>query len=621
MPEITTVPFRKLTAWTGNVRRTGATDGIDELAASIATHGLLQSLVVQPGRRGKLEVIAGRRRLLALTRLVEAGTIDKDYPVPCIMATDTVDPTELSLAENVVRAPMHPADQFEAFKSLIDKGATTSDVATRFGLSELAVTQRLKLGRLSPVILAAYRNGNIDLECAQAFTVTEDSAEQERVYEQLPEWNREAHTIRRLLTENEIATTDKRVRFVGIEAYQAGGGVIRQDLFCENGSGYITHTALLDRLVEDKLAVAAKEIAAEGWKWVETTPDLSYDAIARFARRYPDAVELSEAEQSELDALAEEYDSLVDTDDADEDRLAAVEARMDELNAKTEAWSEETRRIAGAIVSIGHHGDLRVERGLVRKEDLPKASRHEGADSGDSASSSNDDAKSLSDRLVEDLTAEKSACIGADLMSQHDIALAAVVHALLLGLLYPGCSDQSCLRLSISVPALRSSIAKVDASRGLMALAAEKDRLGDRLPGNPAQLWDWCLAASRDELLALLAYIAGCSVDAVQRKGMRPDARRVLHADALAQALKLDMTAWYAPTAEGFFARIARADILAAIDEAKGTHAPALDKLKKGELAARAEQLLAGTGWLPKPLRIGEASGASDIAAYCEDTD
>lgn len=613
MSETTTVPFRKLALWHGNVRRTGAQDGVDELAASIASHGLLQSLVVRKGPRGKLHVIAGQRRLFALARLVENGTIDKDFPVPCIMASDTVDPTELSLAENVVRAPMHPADQFDAFKALIDNGATTTDVAARFGLSELAVAQRLKLGRLSPVILDAYRNGDIDLECAQAFTVTDDAAEQERLYEQLPEWNRKAHTIRRLLTENEIATTDKRVQFVGLEAYQAAGGVIRQDLFCENGSGYLTDTALLDRLVHDKLAAAAKDIAAEGWKWVETSPDLDYQALARFTRRYPDAVELPEDEQSELDALAEEYDSLVDTDDADHDRLAVVEARMDALNAKTEAWSDATRSIAGAIVSLGHRGDPRIERGLVRKEDLPKTTGSTGAAAEDNPLPSSD-AKGFSDRLVEDLTAEKSAAIGADLMGQHDIALAAVVHALLLSLLYPGCSDRSCLRLSISAPGLRSSIAKADASRGLSALAAEKDRLGDHLPGNPAQLWDWCLAASRDELLSLLAYVAGCSVDAVQRKGMRPEAHRLVHANALAQALKLDMTAWYTPTAEGYFARIARADILAAIDEAKGDHAPALEKLKKGELAVRAEQLLEGTGWMPKPLRLADGAAVLDIA-------
>ncbi len=63
---MTTIPLNKLTIWAENVRKTGASDAIDELAASIAAHGLLQSLVVRKSARGKFAVVAGGRRLLAL---------------------------------------------------------------------------------------------------------------------------------------------------------------------------------------------------------------------------------------------------------------------------------------------------------------------------------------------------------------------------------------------------------------------------------------------------------------------------------------------------------------------------------------------------------------------------
>ena len=56
-----------------------------------------------------------------------------------------------------------------------------------------------------------------------------------------------------------------------------------------------------------------------------------------------------------------------------------------------------------------------------------------------------------------------------------------------------------------------------------------------------------CLDRSRDELLGLLAYIAGSAVDTVMRKGNRSDESRFDHGNRLAHALKLDMTAWYAP--------------------------------------------------------------------------
>jgi ParB family chromosome partitioning protein len=62
------------------------------------------------------------------------------------------DATEISLTENVVRAPMHPADQYEAFRDLIDSGSTAEEIAARFGISEIAVRKRLKLARVSPTV-------------------------------------------------------------------------------------------------------------------------------------------------------------------------------------------------------------------------------------------------------------------------------------------------------------------------------------------------------------------------------------------------------------------------------------------------------------------------------------
>ena len=65
--------------------------------------------------RGRYAVVAGRRRYLALAQLAEAGRLDAAYAVPCRVLDRETDAAEISLAENIVRAPMHPADQFEAF--------------------------------------------------------------------------------------------------------------------------------------------------------------------------------------------------------------------------------------------------------------------------------------------------------------------------------------------------------------------------------------------------------------------------------------------------------------------------------------------------------------------------
>src|ERR1017187_8283366 len=160
MTDTTSIPLNKLAAWDGNVRKTaGADTSLAELAASIAPHVLLQSLVVRNGKKGRFAVVAGSRRLQALQQLAESGKIAADYAGPCQIIADDADATEISLAENAVREDIHPADEFEAFRDLGDKGMPAADIAARFGVTEAVVSKRLKLARVSPVILTAYRDG------------------------------------------------------------------------------------------------------------------------------------------------------------------------------------------------------------------------------------------------------------------------------------------------------------------------------------------------------------------------------------------------------------------------------------------------------------------------------
>ena len=86
--------------------------------------------------------------------------------------------------------------------------------------------------------------------------------------------------------------------------------------------------------------------------------------------------------------------------------------------------------------------------------------------------------------------------------------------------------------------------------------------------------------------------------------------RALAHADHLAETLDLDMvTAGWTPTVENYLARVTKARILAAVREAKGERpAQLIDHLKKVEMAEKAQELLAGSAWLPEPLRtLGRA--------------
>ncbi|HZV08020.1 MAG TPA: ParB N-terminal domain-containing protein [Gemmataceae bacterium] len=164
------IPLNKLAPSAANVRKTGTEVGLEELAASIAAHGLLQTLPVKPvldeagTETGKFEVVAGGRRFAALKLLAKRKQIAKTTSVACHVI-EKGDPVEISLAENVTQLPMHPADQYEAFEQLRrEQGMTADDIAARFGLTAAAVRQRMKLGAVSPALMQVYRDGGMNLE-------------------------------------------------------------------------------------------------------------------------------------------------------------------------------------------------------------------------------------------------------------------------------------------------------------------------------------------------------------------------------------------------------------------------------------------------------------------------
>ena len=95
-----------------------------------------------------------------------------------------------------------------------------------------------------------------------------------------------------------------------------------------------------------------------------------------------------------------------------------------------------------------------------------------------------------------------------------------------------------------------------------------------------------------------------CSLNAVvEAWNRRP--RALAHADRIAEAVGLDMVAaGWTPTVDNYLGRVTKARILQAVREAKGDgQAQLIGHLKKGEMAEKAQELLAGSGWLPEPLR------------------
>ena len=276
------IPFNKLVLSQSNVRRVKTGISIEELAEDIARRTLLQSLSVRPvlgadgEETGVFEVPAGGRRYRALELLVKQKRLTKTALVPCVVRDPGVDISaeEDSLAENAHRVDLHPLDQFRAFKTLSDRGLGEEDIAARFFVTAAVVKQRLRLTAVSPKLLDVYADDGMTLQQLMAFTVTNDHARQEQVWEALGHsYNREPIYIRRQLTEGVVRASDRRALFVGAEAYQAAGGIILRDLFEDDDGGWLQDSALLDGLVTEKLKREAEDLSAEGWKWIGVAVD------------------------------------------------------------------------------------------------------------------------------------------------------------------------------------------------------------------------------------------------------------------------------------------------------------------------------------------------------------
>jgi ParB family chromosome partitioning protein len=611
------IPLSQLVESKSNVRRSARTEGIAELAASIEAHGLLQNLTVRPvgsGKKksGKFEVIAGGRRLAALKSLAKRKALAADASIPCCVRDDGI-AEEISLAENVGQCPMHPADQFEAFAKLhAEHGMSAEDIAARFGVTATVVKQRLKLGAVSPKLIEEYREGALNLDQLTAFAITDDHQKQERVWAELPPHNRHRWTILRALGEGQVQSDDRRAVFVGAKAYEAAGGVIVRDLFDANGSGFFTDAELLNRLVREKLQPLADDVAKEGWKWVTVEPEYDYAMSADMRRVYPEATALTPDEQRQLDELSKRHDALMDEHGEDMPEDAAeeferIEAAIEAL--KTYEFRPSDITIAGAIVTVGHGGEVRIERGLVRAEDEP--ARESGAGDNPPEKAKSDGPAPLSERLVADLTAHRTAALRDRLAQTPNVALIAVVHRLAATTFFSGYKEASCLELSVRSAFLPGHAPGIEESLACRQIAERHEGWAKRMPSDVEGLWGFVENLSGDDRLSLLAHCLAFTVNAVDARGQHGK-QAGAHAGVLARAVGLDMAAYWQPTPASYLGRVPKERILEAVREGVSDDAArGIRTMKKQGMAEAAARLLAGKGWLPAQLR----TGASETSA------
>ncbi|HZF43002.1 MAG TPA: ParB N-terminal domain-containing protein [Sphingomonadaceae bacterium] len=638
------IPLDKLVLSQSNVRQVKAGVAIEQLAEDIARRTLLQSLTVravvdEAGQEtGMFEVPAGGRRFRALELLVKQKRLAKNAPIPCVVRTEGL-AEEDSLAENVQRAPLHPLDQFRAFQAMREKGMGEEEIAAAFFVSVAVVKQRLRLAAVSPALLDVYAEDGVTLDQLMAFTVNPDHQRQEQVWEALQRHHsKQPYEIRRMLTEGAVRASDKRAQFVGVDAYVEAGGEVLNDLFQSDDGGWLQDASLLDMLVAEKLREAADEVAAEGFRWVETFVDLPYAHLYGLRRLTGEQTPLTPEQEAARDALQAEAERIEAefaeaeefSDEADQ-RMGEIETALEELENRPLVFDPAEVAIAGAFVSLGSDGRLRIDRGYVRPADEPplpqpepslevsdtdaQAVEHIAASSdGGGATVVSEPApapepeedegmRPIPDRLLAELTAHRTVALRDALGNDPHVAFLACLHALVLRRFYSYALD-SCVEIEAK------SVGFAHQAPGLAETASAKsvDRRHDAwaaaLPKEPEALWDKLVGFDHDTRQHLFAHCVALSVNATYGAyNRRP--RALAHADRLAAAVDLDMAGvGWSPTVDNFLGRVTKARIVAAVREARGERqAQLIDHLKKGEMAERAQGLLAGSGWVPEPLR------------------
>ncbi|MFC5386864.1 ParB/RepB/Spo0J family partition protein [Aquamicrobium segne] len=668
------IPFNKLVLSQSNVRRVKAGISVEELAESIARRGLIQSLHVRSvvdaeGKEtGMFEVPAGGRRFRALELLAKQKRLAKTAPVPCIVSQASTDVLidEVSLAENIERAPLHPLDQFRAFQTMRDKGMTEEAIAAAFFVDAKVVKQRLRLASVSPTLLETYAEDGMTLEQLMAFTVSNDHARQEQVWEAIKDgWQKEPYTIRRLLTETTVRASDKRAVFVGIDAYEEAGGCVLRDLFQQDDGGWLQDPVLLDRLAGEKLKAEAETIATEGWKWIEIAMTFPYGHDHGLRQLVGTMFDLTEEERATREVLREEYDQL-EAEYAEADELPdEIDARLGEIEQALEAFERRPMTFdpaqtskAGVFVSIDADGTLLAERGYVRPED-EIVSEPDGENDAEAEATMRDpDApayravitlggqspepeeedeadtiKPLPDRLVSELTAHRTLALRDAVAANPHVAMTALLHRLVTDCFLPH-STKGCLEAQVREVHLPSQAEELRDSASAKAIQDRHERWGDHIPADDAALWDWLVDLDDGSRMDLLAHCVSFGVNALHEKpnpyssmgiSQHGLAIRLSQADRLARSTGLDMVAvGWQPTVGNYLGRVTKPRILEAVREGAGERAADLiGHLKKGDMAKEAERLLADTGWLPEPLRMVddgiEVDPASAAAAEVDD--
>ena len=643
--QTTTIPYAKLRLSESNVRKANGDAGLEALAASIAEHGLLQPLIVSPakGRKTLFDVYAGGRRWRAIGLLIERGALAKDHAVDIrLCESEYAAAREISLAENLIREAMTPADEARAYKEIRAEGADAEAVARRFGVTVRHVQGRLRLADLAEPIFAALAAGEITLDVAMAYGSTGDRDRQAAAWERMStNWQHDnAQAIRRAIADTALAANHPIALFLGEAEYMACGGRIDRDLFAGEGEGQWLDGDLAIELGLKKLTYEA-EIAELGGRlgWVKPslTTYVSHDETKDLHAYWPRRAEVSAETAARMLEISQRIEEIGDIlgDIIDGDDATVLEAEQDALDAEYQLLSDtellipdEDKPNVGTFLVLGKDGTPRLLDNLyitTKPARTGSASSEPSPTSGSEGESA--PSASLPRSLEEQMAKDRRDVLALHLAYDPTLALDLAIFSLARDYAgHFGANDTGCT-IRIGDRHEPSGLAGIPV--GLAAMELETIRAS--LPH------DW--AREEDSFTSFLAF-----------RALDDDVRASWLAYAVSQSLKwslatgsyaspfqsqlgdligIDMPANWRPGAENYFDRIKKAQILGIIGQFDPELGSRYATAKKAELSTAAARLCAGDvivepevkaralAWVPDAMHFGTMAGedSGDSAA------
>lgn len=147
--------------------------GLEELAQSIRTNGLVQPILLRRSTAGRYQIVAGERRWRAAQRagLHKVNAVIREIPDSKLL--------ELALIENIQRQELNPIEEAQAYQKLIrDLGLTQDEVAHRVGKDRSSIANTLRLLKLPAAIQKMVENGELSMGHARALLSLENADDQ-----------------------------------------------------------------------------------------------------------------------------------------------------------------------------------------------------------------------------------------------------------------------------------------------------------------------------------------------------------------------------------------------------------------------------------------------------------